>query len=97
MIDLDHDKVITVEEFVMSYIQLEEKLKIQRIKLRKIDEDLTSLKEKQQKGMLDNRNEIINKNGIANNALLSITLFEGRDLKPLDLLVIFSLSILSTI
>ena len=34
--------------------------------------------------MTDNRNEIINKNGIANNALLSLTLFEGRDLRPDD-------------
>jgi len=36
--------------------------------------------------MAENRNEIVNKYGIANNALLSVTLFEGRDLKPDDFL-----------
>ncbi len=78
--------IVYSEEFVISYIQLEEKLKIQRIKLRKIDEDLGILLEKQQKGMADNRNEIVNKYGIAHNALLSMTLFEGRELKPDDYL-----------
>lgn len=36
--------------------------------------------------MAENRTEKINKNGVATNALLSITLYEGRELKPDDFL-----------
>lgn len=36
--------------------------------------------------MAENRNEIVNQYGVANTALLSITLFEGRELKPDDFL-----------
>jgi hypothetical protein len=63
---------------------------MQRLKLIKIGEDLDDLLKKQEKGIAANRNEILNNNGVVNNAILTMTLYEGRELKGDDFLGSFN-------
>lgn len=63
---------------------------MQRLKLIKIGEDLDDLLKKQEKGIAANRNEILNNNGVVNNAILTVTLYEGRELKGDDFLGSFN-------
>jgi Ca2+-binding EF-hand superfamily protein len=84
LIDLDHDEEITIQEFIMAYMILEEKLRIKKIKLQKLGDDLKSASEKYLNGMKENKDEIVNKEGIAKNAMLNISVIEAKGLKPLD-------------
>jgi hypothetical protein len=65
-------------------MQLEEKLRLKKIKLTKLDEELKVQKEKFLKGVNDYKTERLNKEGLSENATLYITLFEAKDLKPMD-------------
>jgi hypothetical protein len=78
------------DEFVKAYILLEEKLKMQRIKYKKIEDDLIVMRDKQNRNMIMNKNEKLNENGISDDSVLNITLFEGRDLKAEDFLGSFN-------
>ena len=68
----------------MGYMVLEEKLRLKKIKLQKVDEELQKQKEKYAKGMKESKGESLNANGVSTTATLSITLLEARDLKPMD-------------
>jgi hypothetical protein len=70
---------------VESYIILEEKLKLKKIKLSKLDDDLRITKEKFQKGMNENKGETVNSEDVSSTASLYVTLLHAKDLKPMDM------------
>jgi Ca2+-binding EF-hand superfamily protein len=84
LIDLNEDKNITIQEFIFSYMLLEERLKLKKIKLEKTLEEVNKAAEK----ALTERNkftkEELNKNGVATDANLNVILLEARELKPMD-------------
>ena len=82
--DIDKSQSITIQEFVMAYILLEEKIRLKKIKLQKLDDELRTTKEKFLKGMNENKGERLTSEGISENATIYITLLEARDLKPMD-------------
>lgn len=84
LIDLNHDKTITIQEFIFSYMLLEEKLKLKKLKLTKLVDELEDVKEKLEVRYKENENEEINKYGVSTIANLDITLLEARELKPMD-------------
>lgn len=57
---------------------------MKKIKLTKLDEELRSTKEKFLKGMKEYKGERLNNEGLSENATLYITLYEAKDLKPLN-------------
>lgn len=63
---------------------LEEKLRLKKIKLTKLDDDLRSAKEKYYKGMIDNKGEKTNIDEMADNSCLNVSLLEAKDLKPMN-------------
>ena len=68
----------------MAYITLEEKLRLKKIRLQKLDDELRGLSEKYFKGMNENRGEVMTAEGIAKAATLYVKLLEAKDLKPMD-------------
>ena len=84
LIDKDHNMKLTIQEFIESYIILEEKLRMKKIKLTKLDDELRIANAKFQKGMNDNKGEMINKEDLSNSATLYITLLDAKNLKPMD-------------
>ena len=72
------------QEFVTTYIVLEEKIRFKQIRLKKAFDEIGKTKEKYQKAMIENQNEKVNREGIADNAVLNITVLEAKELKPLD-------------
>lgn len=63
---------------------LEEKLRLKKIKLQKLDDDLRVMKDKFAKGMNEHKSEILTNEGISTNATLTVTLLEAKELKPMD-------------
>jgi hypothetical protein len=84
LIDLDHNKEITIQEFIFSYMLLEEKLKLKKIKLAKLLEEIEQSCEKTQYERNKNSEEELNKNGVSYDANLSVVLLEARELQPMD-------------
>jgi len=72
--------IINSQEFIFSYILLEERLRLKQIRLQKFFDELSSTKEKYNTAMLQNKNEKLNKHGIAETALLYVTVLEGKGL-----------------
>jgi hypothetical protein len=64
----------------MSYIQIEESLRIKKIKFTKILSELELQLAKEKKGMMDNNGEIFNNNNISKESNLNIILLEARNL-----------------
>jgi len=81
----------------MSYIQLEESLRIKKIKYSKLQAEMELQMAKEKKGMLDNNGEVFNHNGISKESTLNIILLEAQNLPSSnfqglsDPFVIFSL------
>jgi hypothetical protein len=63
---------------------LEEKLRLKKIKLTKLDDDLRAARDKYYKGMMDNKGERTNKDDMADNACLNVSLLEAKDLRPMN-------------
>lgn len=84
LIDLNHDKNITIQEFIFSYMLLEEKLKLKKIKLTKLLEDIERSAEREQAEREKYQGEKLNVNGVSENANLNVLVLEARDLKPMD-------------
>lgn len=51
------------------------------MRLKKFYDELSITNEKYKNAMIQNKNEKINKNGIADTALLYVTVLEGKDLR----------------
>ena len=64
----------------MNYIQLEESIKIKKIKYSKLQAELELQMNKEKKGVMDNNGEILNHNGISKEASLNLILLEARNL-----------------
>lgn len=64
----------------MSYIQLEESLRIKKIKYSKLQGELELQLNKEKKGIMDNNGEVFNHNGISKEASLNVVLLEARNL-----------------
>jgi len=84
LIDLDHDKEITIQEFIFSYMLLEERLKLKKIKLSKLLEEIEQSSEKTKYERNKNKDEELNNNGVSLESNLNLVLLEARDLKPMD-------------
>ena len=63
---------------------LEEKLRLKNIKLQKLEDDLKLNKDKFLKGMNDNKDEMLNENGVSRTSSLNVRIIEARDLKPMN-------------
>jgi hypothetical protein len=92
LFDVDKNKQITLyiiltirQEFITSYMLLEEKLRLKNIKLQKVHDDLQITRDKFHRGMLENKEEKFNENGISTTAAISVTLLEAKNLKPMNL------------
>lgn len=84
LIDLNHDQTITIQEFIFSYMLLEERLKLKKVKLTKLIEELEDAKSKQEQRYRENQDEELNQNGVSTKAYLDMILLEARELKPMD-------------
>lgn len=84
LIDLNNDESVSIKEFVFNYLLLEEKLKLKRLKLEKLLEEIEENSSKIVQKCNEHKNEELNENGIAHDANLNILLLEARELKPLD-------------
>ena len=82
LLDKDKDSEISIEEFIFAYIKLEEKLKLKRKKLLFILDDLKENLKQYKERLEKSKKEILNRDGICENASLSITLFEAKDIIP---------------
>jgi hypothetical protein len=81
----EKDNEISIEEFIIAYIKLEEKLKLKNKKLQYLLNELKENLKEYNERMQKTKNEILNKDGICENASLSITLFEAKDIIPLNI------------
>lgn len=82
LMDKDKNNRITIQEFVFSYIKLEEKLSLKRKKLINLLNELRDSKRQYEDKKKKTENQKLNKDGICENASLSINLFEAKDLSP---------------
>lgn len=84
LIDVNHDDKITIQEFVSSYMLLEERLKLKRLRLRKLMEEvdisIQETLEKREKHL----GEKLNAFGVVNDAIVNLDIMEARDLRPMD-------------
>jgi len=84
LIDLNHDNNITIQEFIISYMLIEERLKLKKIKLTKTLKEIELYAEKSLKDRDKHKSEQLNEHGVASDATLNLVLLEARELKPMD-------------
>lgn len=84
LIDINKDNKITIQEFVGAYVLLEEKLKLKKIKLEKLRDELQLSMNKTIKEKERYNNEQLNPFGVSLDAHIKISLLEARDLRPMD-------------
>ena len=84
--DKNKDSELRLEEFIESYIFLEEKIKTKKIKVEKMIEDIDLDLEKYQKNLSKHQNEVPICNGLTNESTLYVTVFEAKDLVPTGVL-----------
>ena len=82
LMDKDKNNRISIQEFVFAYIKLEEKLSLKRKKLINLLNELKDSKKQYEDKRKKTEDEKLNKDGICENASLSINLFEAKDLQP---------------
>lgn len=82
--DTDKDNKISIQEFVASYLYIEEKLKLKKIQLVHLSNEVKDSIKKLTSERNQHSNEKLNSNGIRDDAEVSITLMEARDLRPMD-------------
>lgn len=86
MLDKNKDNELRLEEFIESYIFLEEKIKTKKIKVEKMIEDIDLDLEKYKKNLSKHQNEVPIGNGVTNESTLYVTVFEAKDLVPTGVL-----------
>lgn len=64
------------QEFVLSYMVIEEKLRHKQMHLKQVIDEYTYLKEKYNKGLSENKEEVINENGISINAEVTLSVID---------------------
>ena len=70
-IDHNKDNAISVQEFILSYMVIEEKIRHKEMHLKQVIDEYS---------LLENKNEIANKEGVSNNAELMITVLNAENL-----------------
>lgn len=81
LLDKDKSDSISLEEFIFAYIGFEQKLKLKQTRLNLLRKDLQHNVVKYEEKFKQTENERLNKEGLCENANLSITLFEATNLK----------------
>jgi Ca2+-binding EF-hand superfamily protein len=81
LFDKNKDETITRDEFVFSYIKLEEKLNIKKKKLMLLHNDLKDSLIQYNERLKKSESQKLNVNGVCENASLSITLLKAKDLE----------------
>jgi Ca2+-binding EF-hand superfamily protein len=81
LFDKNKDEKITRDEFVFSYIKLEEKLNIKKKKLMLLHNDLKDSLIQYNERLKKSESQKLNVNGVCENASLSITLLKAKDLE----------------
>ena len=84
LVDMDHSGTISIQEFIKGYMLLEERLKLKKLKLTKLTEEIQNAIQKANAEREKYKNEPMNRNGVSENAHLNLTLLEARDLRPMD-------------
>ena len=82
LFDKDMDSKISINEFVFSYIKLEEKLNVKRKKLMLLHNDLQKSITQYNERLKKAKSQKLNINGVCENASLSIWLLKAKDLEP---------------
>ena len=81
LFDKNKNEKITRDEFVFSYIKLEEKLNIKKKKLMLLHNDLKDSLIQYNERLKKSESQKLNVNGVCENASLSITLLKAKDLE----------------
>ena len=81
LFDRNMDSKITINEFIFSYIKLEEKLKIKQKKLKLLHNDLKKSITQYEERLKKAKTQKLNANGVCENASLSIMLLKAKDLE----------------
>jgi hypothetical protein len=81
LFDRNMDSKITINEFIFSYIKLEEKLKIKQKKLKLLHNDLKKSITQYEERLKKAQTQKLNANGVCENASLSIMLLKAKDLE----------------
>lgn len=80
--DQDQGSTITIQEFIFSYMVIEEKLRHKKIHLQQVIDEYSSVMKRYNKNISDNKEEKINNFGISNSAELTISILDAMNLKP---------------
>ena len=81
LFDKNNDSKISINEFIFSYIKLEEKLKIKQKKLKLLHNDLKKSITQYEERLKKAQSQKLNGNGVCENASLSIMLLKAKDLE----------------
>lgn len=82
--DTDKDKKISIQEFVASYLFIEEKLKLKKIQLVHLSNEVKDSIKRLTAEKNQHSQERLNSNGVRDDAEVKITLMEAKDLRPMD-------------
>ena len=64
------------QEFILSYMVIEEKLRHKQMHLKQVIDEYTYLKEKYNKGLNENKEEIVNEYGVSINAEVTLSVID---------------------
>ena len=80
LLNKNPNEEITVDEFVQSYLLLEEKIKINNTKYEKAQDELTEEISRNREGLQKKEDEILLDNGLTDKSKLFVTVVEAKDL-----------------
>ena len=80
LLNKNPNEEITVDEFVQSYLLLEEKIKINNTKYEKAQDELTEEISRNREGLQKMEDEIVLDNGLTDKSKLFVTVIEAKDL-----------------
>jgi C2 domain/EF-hand domain pair len=84
-IDTDHDNIITIDEFLWSYVKSEDVLNSKIKDLKKfLHENLKKIEEYQKKLLEAKSKETLNRYNIMKGSVLTVSVIEAKDLVPMD-------------
>ena len=80
LLNKNPNEEITVDDFIQSYLQLEEKIKINNTKYEKAQDELTEEISRNKEGLDKVSNEVMLENGLTDQSKLFVTVIEAKDL-----------------
>jgi hypothetical protein len=84
LFDIDHNQQITINEFVFSYIKLEEQLKLKREKLNNVQNNLKEKNKEFEKKKKLYENEELNENNISTQSEVTLNIKNGKNFKSIQ-------------